>query len=227
MKASLQLNILGLLLGLATVAAGAEAGSIRYEVAAKDAPMATQTVSIIHSPGLTTISAAFEIDLPVFVAMHHYSENLSVSFRPDGTVERMESFRSDGGDRVAVSGTLQANGLLRVFRTDMDGCSTNLIARADYDFNSLILYGIPPAQFLPTNSPARVLSIAEGRIIPISIQTISESETFERQNLVSQHLVWTEGIHTSHSWHPERFSDLPRRYIRQTENGEFTFNLIR
>jgi hypothetical protein len=31
----------------------------------------------------------------------------------------------------------------------------------------------------------------------------------------------------SHSWHPERFSNLQRRYIRQTDAGEFVFNLIR
>ena len=70
-------------------------------------------------------------------------------------------------------------------------------------------------------------AIADGRVVPVVIDTITESETFERQNLVSKHLIWTEGPHVSHSWHPERFSNLPRRYIRQSEGGEFTFQLLR
>ena len=89
------------------------------------------------------------------------------------------------------------------------------------------LPGTAPADFLSTNRAARVLSIAEGRVVPFAIQTITESDTFERQHLVSMHLVWTEGTHVSHSWHPERFSNLPRRYVRQTGSGEFTFNLLR
>jgi hypothetical protein len=213
--------------GLATVASAADAVDLRYEVAFKGAAVATQTVSIVQSAGLKTISTDFEADLPVFVATHRYSERLSATFRADGTVERLGVERIDGPGQTVLSGSRQGNGLLRVVRTDRNGISTNFIARAEYDFNSLVLYGTAPAQFLPTNSPARVLSIAEGRVIPTQIQTISESETFERQHLVSMHLVWTEGNHTSHSWHPERFSNLPRRYIRQTESGEFTFTLLR
>lgn len=215
------------LAGLAVAASGADTLPIHYAVNFKDAEVATQTVSIVESGGLTTIAASFEAELPVFVALQRYSEELSVTFRTNGTVERLGAIRFDNGARTVISGTLQSNGLLRVVRTDMNGISTNSIARKDYDFNSLVLYGTAPANFLPTNRPARVLSVADGRVIPVLIQTISESETFERQHLVATHLVWTEGSHTSHSWHPERFSNLPRRYIRQTENGEFTFTLLR
>ena len=89
------------------------------------------------------------------------------------------------------------------------------------------MYGRAPADFLPTNSPARVLSIAQGEVRPVLVQSNMESDTFERQHLETTHLVWTDGPHVSHSWHPERFSNLPRRYIRQTDAGEFVFNLIR
>ncbi len=215
------------LLGLAISASAAGARPISYEVTFRDAVVATQTVSIVQSAGLTTVSCSFKADLPVFVALHHYSEELSVSFREDGTVERLASRIQNGPVQTVISGALQSNGGLQIIRTDMAGVSTSLVARQDYDFHSLALYGTAPAKFLPANSPARVLQIAEGRVAPVAIQSISESETFERQNLASKHLVWTEGIHVSHSWHPERFSDLPRRYVRQTENGEFLFNLIR
>ena len=202
--------------------------ALRYSVSFKGAVVATQSVSIVHSGGLTTISSSFAADLPVFVATHHVAEQLSVTFRPaDGTVERLGARLQDGPNLTVVAGTSASNGALRIVRTDMDGITTNLVARADYDFHSLAFYGRAPANFLTTNVPARVLSIAQGEVRPIGIQTIAESDTFERQYLVSAHLVWTDGAHVSHSWHPERFSDLPRRYIRQTDAGEFVFNLIR
>ncbi len=227
MNSTLRVAFLCGVLGLASLASAAEPPPIRYEVAFKDGVVATQTVSILRSAGLTTVTTSFECVVPVFIAVQSYSERLSATFRDDGTVERLSATRRDGPVPVEVSGEIQADGALKIVRADRDGVSTNLVLREDYDFHSLILYGTAPASFLPTNAPARVLSIAEGRVLPVALQTISESDTFERQHLTSTHLVWTEGIHTSHSWHPERFSNLPRRYIRQTENGEFTFTLLR
>lgn len=227
MKTTFHLAVFCALIDLAAFAQGTPSPAIRYAVGFKGEIVATQTVSIVQADGLTTISSSFAADLPVFVAMHHYSEQTSASFRSDGTVERLGARIQDGPVQTVVSGTLQANEMLQIVRTDMAGVSTASVARADYDFHSLILYGTPPADFLPANRTARVLSIAEGRVVPVAIQTITESDTFERQHLVSMHLVWTEGPRTSHSWHPERFSNLPRRYVRQTESGEFTFNLLR
>ena len=189
---------------------------------------ATQSVSIVHSGGLTTLSASFVADLPVFVATHHYSEELSVTYRPaDGTVERIGARLQDGPIQTVVSGARESDGRLRIVRTGMDGIVTNFVARDDYDFHSLAFYGRAPADLLPTNSPVRVLSVSQGEVRPVLIQSNAESDTFERQHLVSTHLVWTDGVHVSHSWHPERFSNLPRRYVRQTDAGEFVFNLIR
>ena len=227
MKNFLLVAFASLLFGMTSAVLAADAVAIRYEVSFKGDVVATQTVSIVQSDGLTTLSSSFTADLPVFVAMHHYSEQLSASFRADGTVERIGARIQDGPVQTVVSGTLQANDLLQIVRTDMTGISTASVARADYDFHSLILYGTAPADFLPANRPARVLSVAAGRVVPVAIQTIDESDTFERQYLKSTHLVWTEGAHVSHSWHPERFSNLPRRYVRQTDGGEFTFNLLR
>ena len=221
---------IGLALGLLLLPARqapAQAFSAFYEVGFKNERLATQTVTIARANGLTTVSAAFEADLPVFIALHHYAEKLSATFGADGTVERLAARRQDGPMQVSVSGSRQPNGRLRIVRTDMEGTTTSLVARADYDFNSLAIYAMAPADFLTTNDPARVLSVADGRVEPVAIQTISESDTFERQHLESKHLVWTAGNFVSHSWHPERFSNLPRRYVRQTENGEFTFTLIR
>ncbi|MGD9611268.1 MAG: hypothetical protein AB7V22_00010 [Kiritimatiellia bacterium] len=202
--------------------------ALRYSVSFKDAVVATQSVSIVHSGDSTTLACSFAADLPVFIATHHYSEELSVTYRPaDGTVERLGARIQDGFVRTVVSGTWDSEGALRIVRSGMDGTTTNRVARDGYDFHSLVFYGRAPADFLPTHAPARVLSVAHGEVRPVQIQTIAESDTFERQYLVSTHLVWTEGTFTSHSWHPERFSNLPRRYIRQTEHGTFTFNLIR
>ena len=217
----------GLLATGLAAAAAAQSFTVKYDVAFKGESVATQAVTIAKSGELTTVAASFAADLPVFVAVHHYAEDLSASFRPDGTVERLAAHRQDGPIHISVSGARQAAGGLRIVRTDMDGTTTSRVARADYDFNSLAMYSTAPAGFLSTNNPARVLSVADGRVEPVVIQTISESDTFERQHLDSTHLVWTAGIHVSHSWHPARFSNLPRRYIRQTENGEFTFTLIR
>ena len=202
---------------------------LRYSVAFKGDVVATQTVSIVHAGGLTTISCSFAADLPVFVATHHYAEELSVTYRPaDGTVERFNAVVQDGPFRTETSADLQeAEGGLEVVHTDPNGTSIHVVRRSDYDFHSLAMYGRAPADFLPTNSPARVLSIPQGEVRPVLVQTNLESDTFERQHLETTHLVWTDGPHVSHSWHPERFSNLPRRYIRQTDGGEFVFDLIR
>lgn len=208
-------------------AALARAQAVQYGVAFKGESLATQTVAITQSGEATSIAAAFEIEMPVFIARHRYAESLSATHRPDGTVERFESMLDDNSVRTEVRGELSDSGRLRIVRTGPDGVTTNFIEREDYDFHSLILYGTAPEDFLPTNRPARVLSVAEGRVIPMDIQVIKESDTFERQYLSTTHLVWKEGPNTSHSWHPERFSHLPRRYIRQTRNGEFTFTLMR
>ena len=226
MKTNLHLLFLALLLALTCSASAEDVFPISYSVEFKGQQVATQTVLIAKTEGRTTLTTSFEAQLPVFTSMQPYSEKLSATFRPDGTVERFYSMRHDGPP-TEVRGELQENGQLKVIRSDIHGVFTNSIERSDYDFNSLALYGTAPNDFLPTNSPSRVLSIADGVVQSMTIQIISESETFERQYLVSQHLIWTEGIHTSHSWHPERFSHLPRRYIRQTDNGEFTFTLQR
>ena len=228
MKRIFHLAAVCALLPLAAPGQEASPPVLRYSVAFKSAVVATQSVAIVHSGGLTTISCSFAADLPVFVATHHYSEQLSVSFRAsDGTVERLGARIQDGSLQTVVSGALVRDGALRIVRTDLDGGATNLVARDDYDFHSLAFYGRAPADFLPTNAPARVLSVAHGAVRPVQIQPNAESDTFERQHLVSTHLVWTDGAHVSHSWHPERFSNLPRRYVRQTDAGEFVFNLIR
>ena len=227
MKTTLHLAILCALVDFTAFAQESTGVHLQYAVSFKGNTVATQTVSIVQSAGIKTISSSFAADLPVFVARHHYSEQLSASFRSDGTVERLGAKIQDGPVQTVVSGAFQANERLQIVRTDMTGVSTATVARADYDFHSLILYGTAPADFLPTNRTARVLSIAEGRVVPVAIQTIDESDTFERQYLKSTHLVWTEGIYVSHSWHPERFSNLPRRYVRQAGSGEFTFNLLR
>ena len=203
-----------------------DAVPIHYSVEFKGQPVATQTVLIANTEGRILLTTSFEAELPVFTALQSYSEKLSATFRPDGTVERFYSMRHDGPP-TEVRGELQEDGRLQIIRSDVHGITTNSIERSDYDFNSLALYGTDPVDFLPTNHIARVLSVADGTVQNIAIQTISESDTFERQHLVSQHLIWTEGLHISHSWHPERFSHLPRRYVRQTENGEFTFTLQR
>ena len=227
MKRCFQLAVLGACIQLAA-AQEPSPPVLRYSVEFKGDVVATQSVAIVHSGGLTTISCSFAADLPVFVAIHHYSEELSVTYRPaDGTVERFGARLRDGPVQTVVSGTGDGDGALRIVRTGPDGTATNFVAREDYDFHSLVFYGRAPADFLPTNSPARVLSIADGEVRPVAIQTNLESDTFERQHLETTHLVWTDGPHVSHSWHPERFSNLPRRYIRRTDGGEFVFNLIR
>lgn len=228
MKRSLHLAALGALFSLAASGQEPSPPPLRYAVAFKGNVVATQTVAIAHSAGRTTISCSFAADLPVFVATHHYAEQLSATYRPaDGTVERLGVRIQDGSVQTVVSGALDGDGTLRIVRTGMAGTTTNRVARADYDFHSLAFYGRAPSDFLPTNSPARVLSIAQGEVRPVLVQSNLESDTFERQHLETTHLVWTDGPHVSHSWHPERFSNLPRRYVRQTDGGEFVFNLIR
>lgn len=214
------------LLGLA--AARAEPVSIRYTVEFKGMVVATQTVTLANAEGGRTVSAEFAADLPVFVTRQPYSERQSVAVRADGTIERFDAERQDGPLRTVVEGRRETNGLLRIVRTDPAGTATNFIARADYDFHSLVIYGTAPAEFLPTNNPARVLQIPEGRVATVNIQAIEESETTpERQHVRSTHLAWTQGPFLSHTWHPEKYGNLPRRYVRQTENGEFRFTLVR
>jgi hypothetical protein len=216
-----------LILASPVMSPAADAVSLCYEVVFKGAPVATQTVTLTRMEGLTRISTDFKATLPVFVTFQPYSEELSVSSRPDGTVVQLAARRIDGGQQVEITGELEEDGRLRVIRNAPGGVTTNWLLRSDYDFHSLVFYGTAPTNFLSTNQPARVLSVADGRVEPVAIQVISESDTFERQHLSSAHLIWTAGPFTSHSWHPERFSDLPRRYVRQTENGEFTFTLQR
>ena len=214
-------------LGLATSAYAADAPILRYEVVFKDEVVATQAVTVVDDADVRTVTTSFAAELPVFVSLQPYSEQLTASFYTNGTVVSLHAVRIDGPLRTEVTGIQLTNGLLQIVRTDCSGSVTSEVSRADYDFNSLARDGTAPANFMSTNHPARVLSVAEGRVEPFSIETITESETFERQHLVSTHLIWTHGPFVSHSWHPERFSNLPRRFIRQTENGEFTFNLMR
>ncbi len=211
--------------GLASVTAWAE--PLYYQVRLKDAVVATQTVEFVHAGDLTTVKTAFEAEMRVFVAVHRYSESLSATVRPDGTVVEFSARIADGPGTVEITGTAGVDDSLSVVSSGIRGSSTNYIQRADYDLNSLTLYGTDPANFVPTNNPARVLQIDEGRVVPVTLQTISENYTFERQNLKSTHVVWSDGTHLSHSWHPDRFSNLPNRYIRQTTRGEFIFELQR
>lgn len=228
MKRCFILTMVGALFQLAAAAREPAPPVLNYSVAFKGDVMTTQHVSLVHSGDLTTISCSFAADLPVFVALHRYSEELSVTYRPaDGTVERLAARIQDGPVQTVVSGVRDGDGRLRIVRTDRHGTTTNLVARADYDFHSLAFYGRAPADFLPTNKTARVLSVAQGEVRTVAIQSIAESDTFERQHLASTHLVWTDGEYVSHSWHPERFSNLPRRYLRQSDAGEFVFNLLR
>ena len=222
MNAIRHLLVLG---GLCSTASWAE--PLYYQVRLKDDVVATQTVEFVHAGDLTTVKTAFEAEMRVFVAVHRYSESLSATVRPDGTVVEFSARISDGPGTVEVLGSIGADGALRIVSSGIQGGSTCYVQRADYDLNSLTLYGTDPASFVPTNSPARVLQIAEGRVVPVALQTISENYTFERQNLKSTHVVWSERSHLSHSWHPDRFSNLPSRYIRQTPRGEFIFELQR
>lgn len=210
-------------------AAQAQTRPIRYAVSFKDQVVATQMITIAQTDGLTTIETRFEADLPVFIARHTYAEILSATFREDGTVERFHAVRQDGANRMEAAGTLQEEeGGLQIIRTDLHGTSIQVVPRDAYDFHSLILYGTAPADFLPEKQPARVLDIAEGRVTSFNIRSSSQSETTsERQHVASRQLTWVAEPYTSLSWHPERFSNLPSRYIRHTENGRFTFTLQR
>ena len=200
---------------------------IAYQVFFKDKLVATQQLHFARTEGRTDIDARFEATLPVFVSTHHYREELAVSYRDDGTVEKFKSKVVDGGQWREVEGKVNDAGNLAITSSGHHGNVTSVIARADYDFNSLALYGTSPGVFLSTNRPARVLDIARGEVVPVQIDTITESSTFERQYLITKHLIWNEGSHISHSWHPEKFNDFPSRYIRQTGAGEFVFRLIR
>ena len=169
MKTVLHRAIFCAMTGWATAASAADAPVLRYEVVFKDAVMATQTLTIAESGDLKTVTTFFEADLPVFIALQHYSERLSATFRADGAVERLHAVRIDGPLRTEIAGTPLANGALRIVRTDRNGVSTNVVAREDYDFNSLALYGAAPTDFLPVHRPARVLSVAEGLVKPVDI----------------------------------------------------------
>lgn len=215
------------LLGSSLLIRGQDPVPIRYQVGFKDFPVATQTVQTAVTPDLRTVTTSFSADLPVFVTLHHYKETLSASFRPDGTVVRLTAHRTDGPLQTDIYGNLESDGRLKVIRSDRQGTRTNWIERSDYDFNSLAIYGQPLDEFLPDHNPVRVLQVDRGEVEEVDLRAIEESDTFERQHLQSTHLIWKNGNFTSHSWHPERFSNLPRRYVRQTENGEFTFQLVR
>lgn len=216
-----------LLIGWTFCATAEEVRPIFYEVSFKGSLVATQTVMITESAGARTVTTSFEAFAPAFVAQHRIAEKLSVTYDTNDTVTALQADITDGGKFTKLAGTAGADGALRVVREDREGVSTNLIARADYDFNSLTLYGNAPTNFLSTNSLVRVLDVTEGRVFPVTVATVGESYTFERQRLDSTHVIWTEGANVSHSWHPERFSNLPVRYARQTGLGEFTFTLLR
>ena len=208
-------------------AACAETVPLYYTVRFKDALVATQTVTFAQDAGGDTVRAEFAADLHVFIAIHHYEEAQTATHRADGTVTAFRAVRVDGMDRVEVDGQLGTNDVLQVVRQDVRGVSTNFIPRTDYDFSSLMMYGHEPAGFLTTNVPARVLDILQGRVVPVTVQSISESITVERQNVKTRHLVWTDGEFISHSWHPERFHNLPSRYLRHNGSGVFDFTLQR
>ena len=221
-------NFLGLLVlfgGL--VGADAQTMDVRYEVRFKDAPVATQLVSFTQHATSDAISAEFAADLHVFVAVNHYAEKQSATHRSDGTVTAFRSARMDGLSTVKVEGRLGADDVLQVTRQDAEATTTNFIPRADYDFSSLFMYGHDPVRFLPTNTPARVLNLLEGRVVPVDLQSISESITVERQHVETRHLVWTEGEFISHTWHPDWVSKLPSRFIRHNGSGVFEFTLQR
>lgn len=211
----------------AGLSARAESEPLHYEVRFRDAVIATQTLRVAHAGDLATVSTSFAAQMRVFVAVHHYQEEVSVTMERDGTVRAFRSVVSDGPARTELTGTAGADDVLQVVRQGPEGSSTNFIARTDYDLNSLTLYGTAPEDFMPTNQPARALDLVEGKVVPVRLQTISESITFERQNLRTLHVIWTEGDRVSHSWHPERFSNLPSRYVRQSGHGEFVFTLLR
>jgi|APTNR8051073442_1049403.scaffolds.fasta_scaffold00006_329 hypothetical protein len=221
-------NVLALLVLCGAVnAIRAETVPLSYAVRFKDAVVATQVVTFVQDAGGDTVRAEFAADLHVFIATHHYAEEQTATHRADGTVSAFRAVRVDGMDRVELEGRLGSDDVLQVVRQDAGGVSTNFIPRADYDFSSLMMYGHAPESYLPTNAPARVLDILQGRVIPVMLQSISESITVERQNVKTRHLVWTDGEFISHSWHPERFNNLPSRYLRHNGSGVFDFTLQR
>ena len=205
----------------------AGARDIEYEVHYQDVVVATQRVSVSESADQFTIRSKFEAELPVFVSLHHYAENQSVTFRRDGAVLEFNAHTEDGRMSLDVQGTTWTDGVLRVVRQTAGGVTTNLINRGDYDLNSLVLYAGDPETFVTTNHAPRVLRVDDGEIVPSAVELISESETFERQNRFVRHAIWTDGAFQSHSWHPERKDFIPSRYIRHSRAGEFTFERVR
>lgn len=201
---------------------------IQYAVQFRGDIVATQHVFVARGDERTTVRADFEADeLHVFVAVHRYAESLEATFDREGRVHSFAARVADGPRIVELRGDADDGGNLSVVRVDRDGGVTNRIARDEYDFCSLALYGSAPGDFLPTNQPARVLRVDRGVVVPMQIDKISESHTFERQNLKSDHLIWRDGERVWHSWHPEKFSNLPSRFVRQTDEGEFIFTLMR
>ncbi len=204
----------------------ASAADSTYLVSFRQIPVATQFVSRVEEDGLITIATRFAAAMPVFTAVHRYSEELTVTFRPgDGAVTQCRALRVDGGKRVEVEGNAGDDGSLVVYRRDNHGVVTNTYPAGSYDFHSLIHYALPPSDYLTTNSPARMLDIARGEVVPVEITGISEARTFERQVHTNMHLIWKSGHHTSESWHTERLGYLPDPFVRQTENGDFVFEL--
>jgi hypothetical protein len=213
---------------LLQVSASAQNRVIRYSVTFNDNRVADQSVTIQHADELTTVETRFEAILPVFLARHAYSESLSATVRADGAVERFSARINDNSQASHVVGEIQEDGSLLVVRTDPAGKTESILRREDYDFHSLAIYGNAPTNFLPGSPSARVLDVATGTVIPYELKVNQQSETTrERQHVVSTLLTWNDGHFQSRSWHPERFSNLPSRYIRDNRHGRFTFVLQR
>lgn len=224
---SMMVALAGFLLAPSPSPAQEDAVSVPYEVVYKGSVVATQMVLSGTASGKVSVQTSFSAMLPVFVSMHQYEESLSATFNSSGEVYSIRSRVSDGGRVIEVIADQSNEGVLNVQVSGLDGVTNRIISRSDYDFNSLALYGQNPDYYVPTNLSARVLDVRTGEIVPTTIQVISESSTFERQHLLTKHLVWSSGIYTSHSWHPEKFNHFPSLYNRQDALGDFSFRIIR
>jgi len=201
---------------------------ISYDVSFKGSAIATQTVVISEYDQAMEIGSSFAADLMVFVAHHHVEEKCRVRFdRESGDVQSFESRVVDGMSWRETRGTMLDGGALEIVRTDRDGTSTGLVARAGYDIHSLSLYVVDPAAIPSSNQVVRVLDIGKGQVLNYGLQAISESRTRDRQHIPVTHLVWTLGQDVSHSWHPKDLVVWPDPIIRRNEVGEFEFRLSR
>ncbi len=201
---------------------------IRYAVSFHGVSVATQTITIEREPERTILATEFDIPDSSPSGLPAQSESLRVTFRADGTVEQLHSVRIQDGRRSEVIGEIEEEEFLQLIRTDPDGIETQTVARADYDFHSLILYGTAPRDFLPDHRPVRVFCLADGRIHDCEIRSISQAETTrERQHIASLQLTWTCGPHTGRTQHPDRPDRLPSRITRDTPHGPLVFTLHR